>query len=266
MECTIIYPQESRVNHAYQLIRKHAKKFGIELKLEFITPEIKVSTNIAIMRGYDFTLSQKLEANSIKVINSTIAMQNCLNKQISYNIFKQYGIPTPATYTLTANQTYQEACEIIGSKCFIVKSPTGSKGKEVWLINNLDQFEQIKSQTKESLLLQEYIANSSGRDIRVWVAGDKASAAVMRQNKNSFKSNLACGATATPYPLTTELRELAITSSKALGLELCAVDILLDKESYKVCEVNGNAGFRSAYNQGHENILDDMFKYIQGLF
>ncbi|MFT4343978.1 MAG: ATP-grasp domain-containing protein, partial [Candidatus Woesearchaeota archaeon] len=112
-------------------------------------------------------------------------------------------------------------------------------------------------------ILQEFIADSKGKDIRVLVIGGRAIGAIMRTAQgDSFKANIAGGATATAVPLNPAIEWLAVESTRILGLEIAGVDILIDGSTYKVCEVNSMPGFEGFEKATNLNIASEIFKYI----
>lgn len=184
-------------------------------------------------------------------------MVNAQDKIMTHQLLSLAGIPTPRTYW--GINSYKEACDIVGNGVFIQKSPVGSKGEAVFMVESEADFN-----AHPNCLVQEYIEESKGRDIRVWIVGDRAVAAVERFNDRSFLSNYAQGGNARKFDLTPEIERLAVQSSLVLGLEFSGVDILYTKDDqYTVCEVNGNAGFRTLWltNRGI-NILAELFRYI----
>ena len=108
-------------------------------------------------------------------------------------------------------------------------------------------------------VLQEFVATSSGRDIRVWVTGDEVAGHVLRYNPSSFKSNFAAGGSFRQIPLPPAAASLAVAAARACGLFFAGVDLLFDGQNgFKVCEVNGNAGFRTA----SADIPDALFRNL----
>ena len=111
-------------------------------------------------------------------------------------------------------------------------------------------------------MLQQYISRSFGRDVRVWVIGNSVAGSVLRYSDTSFLSNYAQGGEDMQYEIDSEIKDLALRSTQALGLEFAGVDILFDEGGYTVCEVNGNAGFRTISSVSDKNIPYQLFDYI----
>lgn len=111
---------------------------------------------------------------------------------------------------------------------------------------------------------QRYVAASHGRDLRVWTVGDRAVACVMRRSDGALQSNYAMGGHACAHPLDEAAAQLAVAAAQSIGLDFAGVDLLMDGEGgYTVCEVNGNAGFRTLYAvQPDNDLLKQLMEWI----
>lgn len=98
-------------------------------------------------------------------------------------------------------------------------------------------------QTKP-LIIQQYIQTSRGRDIRIIVVGGKAIGAMMRVAKKGWKSNFHLGGFVKQVNMSSELEWLATEAARSMGLDIAGVDILIDRNTYKICEVNSTPGFQ----------------------
>ncbi len=268
-----IYPTPKEgVDNAFQWMCESADRCGISLEIIFAEElSIKVEDKIsiyyrgeervapcfALMRHYDDTLSLALESAGVRVYNSSTAMRLSRDKFLTHLYLLNNNIPTPKTIYRGG---YEQAMEL--SMPFIFKCREGSKGEEVFLVDSKSEFSEL-SIKYPYYIVQEYISESYGSDIRVWVVGGVVVAATERFNANSFKSNLAGGGVVRPVCLTHEIEQLAIDSCAALGVELGGVDILRYNGGYTVCEVNGNAGFRAFSAEGESvDIPFEIFSYI----
>lgn len=169
---------------------------------------------------------------------------------------------------------------------FVMKLNYGSKGENVFLVG--DEQEYVRAcvacreeearrfgelsrgvtefgETSDEIycgctpVFQEFVASSRGRDIRVWVTGDEVAGHVLRYNERSFKSNFAAGGSFRHIRLPSEAASLALEATHAAGLFFAGVDLLFDGNGgFKVCEINGNAGFRTA----SADIPDAVFRNI----
>lgn len=260
-----IYPTpEKGKDNAFDWMIESAAKYGISLNILFAEKfSVSVGENnieiwydgeelslphFVLIRHYDDELSKTLESVGVRVVNDAASMRLSQNKYLTHIALSQRNIPTPRT--LFRVNDYEKNVAKLGLP-FVLKAIRGSKGMEVYLISNEQEFEAVKN--NHDFITQRYISTSYGRDIRLWVIGGSVVASVLRVNDKSFKSNIALGARAEQFPITPTIEHLAVESCKALGLELAGVDILFDSDGYTVCEVNGNAGFR-AFSMAEEEI------------
>jgi gamma-F420-2:alpha-L-glutamate ligase len=97
---------------------------------------------------------------------------------------------------------------------------------------------------KKVLIIQEYVDTAPGTDLRVWVIGGKTIVAMKRISGNGdFRANISQGGTAESFEITEEVDYLARETARTLGLQIAGVDLLFDKDGYKICEANSSPGF-----------------------
>lgn len=281
----LIYPATTpKQNNAFSWFCNAAKQNGIELKVLFYnTPDVEQNfrelplPDFVFLRGYHIPLSQWYESKGVKVINSTQSMICCRDKYLTFLKLEEFGINTPETLPPFAPwkgdiPTFYECAEKISAP-FILKQLFGSKGENVYLIQNEEQYHlalqeccKVYLQRRDSLklntefgttaeeiergsmvIVQKYIKESSGKDIRVWVCQNKVIGHILRYNDNSFKSNFAQGGSYKEVVLPEIAALTAIKAAKATGLTFAGVDLLYTEDGdFSVCEVNGNPGFRTA--------------------
>lgn len=268
----MLYPRVSTnlQNNAFDWLKDEANNLEINLTIAFFedfTPPTTQMPDCVIMRGYNQTISIYFEQLGVWVINTWNAMQLSLNKILTHQILCEHNIPNPPTiYHPTANYNFHNICNQLDDEKFIVKKIDGSKGENVFLVGSPSELSSAISKCQNNCLCQKFIAHSHGRDIRVWVIGDRIGGAVERFNENSFLSNFSQGGSARLIAIPPQVEKLALESTEALGLEFAGVDILYcPNNQYTVCEVNGNAGFRTISQFTHNlehNIPHQLFAYI----
>ena len=94
------------------------------------------------------------------------------------------------------------------------------------------------------MILQEFIKDSYGRDLRVFVLGDEVLGCMQRVSRDGFKANYSRGGTVEPYTLTPEIEHLARSAARLFNLEIAGIDLLFDGECFKICEANSAPGFK----------------------
>lgn len=216
---------------------------------------LKDGPRTALFWDKDLRLAQLMEQEGIVLYNSADAIRLCDDKTLTYLALRQSGLPIPQTLlcpTTFPNVGYpetaflEEVAEQLGLP-FILKEGCGSFGQQVYLVQDLDQAERLVRQAAGApLLFQRFVAESAGRDLRLYVVGGRVVAAMMRRNDaGDFRANIQIGGHALAYHPTREEAQLAVDACRQLGLHFGGVDLLLSKDGPLVCEVNSNAHFRA---------------------
>lgn len=215
-------------------------------KIFLFNKEVTELPKYAVILRYDIYLIKALESLGVRCINSSSSIINARNKLKTYQILNDNNVPVPNTYYKSIGVTYKflkydKIKEYFNSNEFIMKTCIGSKGKGVFLIKNEEEFIK-RTDTKSIFFFQEYIKESSGEDIRIYLSNHKVIAALKRKNENDFRSNTYQGGDIYKVNLDKECERLAIKVSNIMDLELCSIDLLKTNNGYKVCEVNSVPG------------------------
>lgn len=259
-----------------------AKKKGIDLQIK-TNAEIlavlgsgyrqKPPLDFILFWDKDVRLANYLEGMGYLVMNSSQAIAACDDKSMTHLILQSQGIPMPKT--VLGPMTYEnigytnyDFLEIVQRELeypIIVKECFGSFGAQVYKAETAEQLKALVQQIgNKPMLFQEYIASSRGKDLRLHVVGDQVVTAMYRYSVNGdFRANITNGGHMKPYEPTELEKELAIESTKALGLDFAGVDLLFGEDGTAlVCEVNSNAHFRNIYDCTGVNVADSIMDYI----
>lgn len=244
---------------------KSAGKMGIELELK-TNLELaagKAQGDFVLFWDKDINLARRLERQGLPVFNSSSAIALCDDKARTY--IELDGI-VPQPVTLIAPKCYcavdmsdfvNGAVKILGLP-LVFKECFGSFGAQVHLCNSREDI--ISHITEKPFILQEYIASSSGTDIRLEVVGGRCVSAVKRVNENDFRSNVTNGGTMSEYTPTQSEIETALRACDTLRLTFGGVDIL---SNGMVCEVNSNAHIINIMNTNNIDIAPLIFDAIK---
>ena len=276
----ILFPRStpSGCDSAFRWWIDAAASFGLKVRVEFFENIILkvcgdrteamlaggeiLAPQFVVMRGYCTPLSEFFEHRGVRVVNSTRSMSVSRDKLLTHLTLSAAGLPQPATIWCPVALPYADAARLMSAPRFVIKEREGSKGEKVWLADSEHSFSKAISACSEGILLQEYVEESHGRDLRIWVIGGEAVAAVIRKSGSDFRSNFALGGSATLCDAPPEARKLAEKAAAACGLFFAGVDLLFTRRGFTVCEVNGNAGFRTLSKAGGPDILNLFFKKI----
>lgn len=186
--------------------------------------------------------------HDIPHINSAEAVLKSADKFQTANALAAHNLPHPKV-ALVLNNNDLALWSDKHQYPIILKQPDGAKGIQVVLAKNRDELLKAATSIRQKgfpLLVQEYIAESRGKDIRVVVVGGRAIAAIKRiaTKPNEFRSNLYLGAEADSVELTDLEKRIAVRATEAIGLDLAGVDILRSNRGPLITELNSFPGFK----------------------
>ena len=208
------------------------------------------------------------ERMGVLVINSSEAIDNVKDKLYSHQILAQSNLDIPKTMLLKHPIDVDFVAKHIGFPA-IVKTISGSYGRGVFLAETKKQFKQLLTMaelTKPSynIIIQEFVKDTWGKDLRVLVVNGKVVGCMMRQaTDDDFRANLTRGGEGIPYEVNEQIEWLSVESSKALDLDIAGVDLLFDNGGYKICEINSNPGFEGMENYTKKNIAEEIVQFIK---
>jgi gamma-F420-2:alpha-L-glutamate ligase len=208
------------------------------------------------------------ERMGVPVINSSDAIDNVKDKLYTHQILAQSNLDIPKTMLLRHPIDIDFVEKNIGFPV-IVKKISGSYGRGVFLCEDKKQLKQLVTMaelTKKSydIILQEFIKDTWGKDLRVMVVNNKVVGCMLRQaTDDDFRANITRGGEGFPYEVNEQIDWLSVESSKALGLDIAGVDLLFQNGGYKICEVNSNPGFEGMEMFTKKNIAGEIVSFIK---
>ncbi len=226
-------------------------------------------TRVAKNNNVDLEVSviKQFELMGIDVINRYLPVMNAKNKLRTMQMLSSKGIPVPATIVVRKLEHLDAAIERLGGCPIILKTPFGSYGSGVVILESMRSLYSAldiiwKSAGSNIILIQEYVAEAQGSDYRAFVVGDKVVAAMQRTSVgDEFRSNLHLGGTSSKVRLTKEEKEIAVKATKIMGLEIAGVDILRSKRGPVIMEVNANPGFTGLAEITGVNVAAEIARY-----
>ena len=262
----------------YEMLSNAFKKRGVSLEIKQasdislkVGEPLKEKIDFAIFWDKDIYLAERLENNGVRLFNSKSAVMLCDNKILMYQALAQANIKIPKTFI--APKTFEgldysdrsflkKVVQEIGYP-IVIKEAYGSFGEQVYLANDEKSLNKIIDKIGyKDFLMQEYIASSKGRDVRINVVGDQAVVSMLRENKADFRSNISNGGTGSLFEPDETFIELAIKASKALGLDFAGVDVMFGEDGPIICEVNSNPQFASTLKATSVNLAEYIAEYI----
>ena len=187
---------------------------------------------------------------------------------ILWHIMKFYGSFGHQDFVLCLGYKSQVIKDEIGFPC-VVKVITGSYGKGVHLCETRKQFEATMELvdnlgSRKTMIVQEFVSATNGKDLRVLVIGGKVIGAMRRSApEGDFRANITGGGTGEPFPLTDEIEHMARETARVMGLDIAGVDLLFDTNGYKVCECNSAPGFEGFERYVGVDVAQAMVSYAR---
>ncbi len=238
---------------------------GWPVECEAVLPRIGYSITrrgVAIVRQFEQT--------GVIVLNTSQGILRSRDKLVACQMMAEARVPVPITAHVGAWEDTDRAVRRVGGTPCVVKSTEGTHGSGVFLVNSPQQARQLVFQMLERgmrPLVQEYIKESHGSDIRALVVGGEVVASMRRKAHGSeFRSNFHLGGSVSNVELTEDQREIAISSTETLGLELAGVDMLESDRGPLVLEVNSSPGLEGIEGATKINIAEKVASRLNKLY
>lgn len=230
--------------------------------IDAVIPRIGGSSN-----RYSIAIVRQFEMMGVYCLTSATAIERSRDKLRSLQILSQKQLPLPRTSFAKCTKQTQKLIELVGGAPTVVKLLEGSQGKGVILGETREASESLIDafgQLDADFLVQEFISDAKGSDIRCFVLGDKVIATMMRQAKDGeFRSNIHRGGTGTPVKITPDERRIAVAAAKAMRLNIAGVDIIRSGSGPKILEVNSSPGLEGIEGCTQLNIAGKIIEYIE---
>lgn len=263
IELTILKPEQFDLLVTSQNRRSITLDGNITTLPDFVLPRMGAGTTY-----FALAVIRHLERLGVPCINSSHPIEIVKDKLYTHQILAENNLPVPKTMLakFPVNVDYVE--KNIGFPA-VIKTISGTQGRGVFLASTSKEFVNIMelieiTNAKVNIIIQEFIKDSHGKDLRVLVVGGRAIACMKREAQGeSFKANISSGAVPTQFELTPEIEWLATEACRVTGLDIAGVDLLFDGEHYKICEINSSPGFRGLESCCDIDVASEIFQYLK---
>jgi ribosomal protein S6--L-glutamate ligase len=229
---------------------------------EAIIPRIGASVTF-----YATAVLRQFEMMGVYTLNESVAISRSRDKLRALQLLARKGIGMPVSGFAHSTKMTSELIKLVGGAPLVIKLLEGTQGKGVVLAETQQAAESVIDAFRdldEYFLVQEFIKEAEGADIRCFVVGGKVVASMMRKAKiGDFRSNLHRGGTATAVKLTPEERKTATRAADAMGLNVSGVDILRSKHGPLVIEVNSSPGLEGIEKYTGKDVAASVIEYIE---
>lgn len=219
------------------------------------------------MTFYGCAVLRQFEMSGAYCQNGSVSISRSRDKLRSLQMLAHKGIPMPVTSFAHSPHETSELIKMVGGAPLVVKLLQGTQGVGVVLAETNKAAESLINAfkaVKAEILVQEFVKEADGRDLRCFVVGDKVVASMQRSApKGDFRANLHRGGSAMEIKITAEERKLALQSSKIMGLKVSGVDIIRSATGPKVLEINSSPGLEGIEGVTNMDIAGKMIEAIE---
>jgi len=230
-----------------------------------IIPRIRPSITF-----YGCALTRQFEAMKVFCLNSAAAITQSRDKLFSLQLLLHHGVDIPTTGFANSPLDTDDLIKMVGGSPLIVKLLEGTQGKGVVLAETKKAAESVINAFKSlnaNILVQEFIKEANGKDLRLFVVDGKVVAAIQREAAaGEFRANIHMGGTASVIKPTAEEKKIAIKAAKALYLKVAGVDIIRSTKGPLLLEVNSSPGLEGIEGATNKDIAGEMIKAIEKNF
>jgi len=216
---------------------------------------------------YGTAVLRQFEMMGVFPLNESVAITRARDKLRSMQLLSRKGIGMPVTGFANKADDVPDLISMVGGAPLVIKLLEGTQGIGVVLAETRKAAESVIEAfmgLKADILVQEYIKEAGGSDIRCFVLGDKVIAAMRRQApEGEFRSNLHRGGTASLVRITPSERRVAVAAAKAMGLNVAGVDLLRSSRGPLVMEVNSSPGLEGIEAATGRNIAGMIIEFTE---
>ena len=231
-------------------------------KVDAVIPRIGASNTF-----YGTAVVKQFEMMNSYCVNTSDAIANSRDKLRSLQILAEAGINMPITGFASHTKDIEGVIESVGSTPLIMKLLQGTQGQGIVLAETRKAAESVMSafrQLDADIMVQEFIKESAGEDIRAFVVGNKVVASMKRTApEGEFRSNVHRGGTMEKVQLTFEEEEMSVNASKILGLSIAGVDLMRSNRGPLILEVNSSPGLQGIETCSSIDVAEKIISFIQ---
>lgn len=216
---------------------------------------------------YGLAVLRQFEMMGVYPLNESVAIGRSRDKLRSLQLLARKGIGLPVTAFAHGPKQAQEVIDLVGGAPVVIKLLEGTQGIGVVLGETARSARSVIEAFRGAnvnILVQEFIKEAGGRDIRTFIIGNRVVAAMQRKGaEGDFRSNLHRGGHGEPVRITPEERSTAVRAAKTMGLNVCGVDMLRSNHGPVVMEVNSSPGLEGIEKTTGIDIATKIVKFLE---
>ncbi len=216
---------------------------------------------------YGTAVLRQFEMIGVYPLNESVAISRSRDKLRSLQLLSRKGIGLPVTGFAHSPDDTDDLLDTVGGDSYVIKLTEGTQGKGVVLTETREAAESVIEAFRgldAHFLVQEFVREAKGADIRCFVVGNRVIATMKRQSRpGEFRSNIHRGGQASQIRITPEERSTAVRASKILGLNVAGVDLLRSNHGPVVMEVNSSPGLEGIEGATNKDIAGHIVNFIE---
>ncbi|UFS63691.1 30S ribosomal protein S6--L-glutamate ligase [Sulfurimonas sp. HSL-3221] len=216
---------------------------------------------------YGTAVLRQFEVMGLHPLNDSIAISRARDKLRSMQLLARKGVGMPVTGFARNPDDIEDVLNMVGGAPVVIKLLEGTQGIGVVLAETKKAAESVIQAfmgLNANIMVQEFIKEAGGADIRCLVIGDRVVAAMKRQGpEGEFRSNLHRGGSAKVIKITPDERAAAVAAAKAMGLQVCGVDMLRSKRGPLIMEVNSSPGLKGIESASGKDIAGLIIQHLE---
>ncbi len=221
----------------------------------------------ASVTHYGLAVIRQFEMMGVYCLTESVALGRSRDKLRALQLLSRKGLGLPRTSFAYHVHNTRDLIKLVGGAPLVVKLCKGTQGRGVVLAETIKAAESVIEAFRElqaEFLVQEFIKEAGGSDIRALVIGSKVVAAMQRTaSDGEFRSNLHRGGTARVVKLTPQERETAIKAARTMGLAVAGVDLLRSERGPLIMEVNSSPGLEGIEGATHKDVAGAIIRFVE---
>ena len=240
----------------------HYRGGNVLERIDAVIPRIRPSVTF-----YGCAITRQFESMGIRVLNAAEPIKRFRDKLLASQLFVRHGLSMPVTGFASSPLDTKDLIKMVGGAPLILKLLEGAQGRGVVLAETQKAAESVINAMKSlnaNLLVQEFIKEAGGKDLRCFVIGNKVVSAIERTAAvGDFRSNIHQGGSAQAVRIRPEERKLAVAATRALGLDVAGVDIIRSERGPLLLEVNSSPGLEGIETATGKDLAGQMIQEVE---
>lgn len=233
--------------------------------IDCVIPRIKPS-----ITNYGTAILRQFEIMGVDCLNNADSILKSRDKLCTLQILSMQGFNVPITSFANSFYETKHIIDLVGGSPLVIKLLQGTKGVGVVMAENNKAAENVINSfrsLKAEILVQHYVKECKGQDIRCFVVGGEVVASMQRQaQEGEFRANIHLGAKAYNVEISDEERQIAIKAAKLINLEVAGVDLVRSDDGPKILEINSSPGLEGIESVSGMDIAEKIIMYIENKF